>query len=330
MVESIATLNKEQDRAALGYSRPESYEELRAVLSSGTMRLPTKLRQVAIYLWQHPTVVALGNVTNVARQAGVQPSTLVRFAQTFGYSGFSDLQEIFKTYLSGGWRDKASGEGEVGGESARLIDGFVKSSAASLSRVHERLDMASFEAIASALADAELIYIIGSKRAFAVSSYVSLALSKLGVRNVALDNIGAAAFEHLRCATLADAVLAISFTPYNSITPELAASAAERGVPLVSITDSAFSPLVPLSKAYIEVVEEDFSGFKSLAATLSVAMAMVLRVAQLRGAPAELGRGAKKSPDRSPRANDKDKIASTRAKLGAGRRLRSEKDEKRQ
>ncbi|HLJ71624.1 MAG TPA: MurR/RpiR family transcriptional regulator [Roseiarcus sp.] len=289
MAEIAPSIDKKQDRAALGYSRPESYEELRAVLSSGTMRLPTKLRQVAIYLWQHPTVVALGNVTEVARQAGVQPSTLVRFAQTFGYTGFSDLQEVFKTYLSGGWRDKSASGSDSGGESARLIDGFVKSSTASLSRVRDRLDMIGFEAVAEALAKAELIYILGSKRAFTVSSYMSLALSKLGVRNIAVDNVGAAAFEHLRCATETDAVLAISFTPYNSITPELAASAAERGVPMVSITDSAFSPLVPLSKAYIEVVEEDFSGFKSLAATLAVAMALVLRVAQLRGASAEPG-----------------------------------------
>lgn len=299
MGEIAPTLDKKQDRAALGYSRPESYEELRAVLSSGTMRLPTKLRQVAIYLWQHPTVVALGNVTQVARQAGVQPSTLVRFAQTFGYTGFSDLQEVFKTYLSGGWRDKSASENDSGGESARLVDGFVKSSMASLSRVRDRLDMIGFEAVAEALAEAEIIYILGSKRAFAVSTYLSLALSKLGVRNIAVDNVGAAAFEHLRCATETDAVLAISFTPYNSITPELAASAAERGVPMVSITDSAFSPLVPLSKAYIEVVEEDFSGFKSLAATLSVAMALVLRVAQLRGGSAE--RGDEDKPSRKAR-----------------------------
>src|SRR5580698_2396486 len=90
--------------AALGYSRPGSYEELRAVLSSGTARLPKKLRQVAIHLWQHPTAVALGTVTSVADEAGVQPSTLVRFAQAFGYSGFSDLQEVFKAYLAGGGR----------------------------------------------------------------------------------------------------------------------------------------------------------------------------------------------------------------------------------
>jgi DNA-binding MurR/RpiR family transcriptional regulator len=83
-------------------------------------------------------------------------------------------------------------------------------------------------------------------------------------------------------------VLAVSFTPYNSITPELTASAAQRGVPIVSLTDSAFSPLAATSKTYLEVVEDDYSGFKSLSATLAVAMALVLRVAQLRGPRAEV------------------------------------------
>ena len=270
--------------AALGYSRPGSYEEFRAVLSSGTARLPKKLRQVAIHLWQHPTAVALGTVTSVAGEAGVQPSTLVRFAQAFGYTGFSDLQEVFKAHLADGGRRRAQSNWEdaSSGEAARLVDGFIGSSATSLARVRDRLDLAQFEAMSQTLAAADLIYIIGSKRAFSLVSYVSLAFANLGVRNLALDNVGSTAFELLRCASAADAVFAVSFTPYNSITPELAVSAAQRGVPIVSMTDSAFSPLVPVSKAYIEVIEESFSGFKSLSATLAVAMALVLRVEQRR------------------------------------------------
>jgi DNA-binding MurR/RpiR family transcriptional regulator len=291
------------DGAALGYSRPGSYEELRAVLSSGTARLPKKLRQVAIHLWQHPTAVALGTVTSVAREAGVQPSTLVRFAQAFGYSGFSDLQEVFKAHLADGGRGdrdrpQAHWEDAPSGEAARLIDGFIRSSATSLAGVRDRLDLTQFEVMSQTLAAADLIYIIGSKRAFSLTSYVSLALANLGVRNLALDNVGSTAFELLRCASVADAVLAVSFTPYNSITPELAASAAQRGVPVVSLTDSAFSPLVPVSKAYIEVIEESFSGFKSLSATLAVAMALVLRVEQRRSEAAS--RGLDLSSDGAP------------------------------
>ena len=274
--------------AALGYLRPGSYEELRAVLSSGTARLPKKLRQVAIHLWQHPTAVALGTVTSVAREAGVQPSTLVPFAQAFGYSGFSDLQEVFKAHLADGGRSRERWEGASSSEAARLVDGFIGSCSAALAGVRDRLDLAQFEVMSETLAAADLIYIIGSKRV----SYVSLALANLGVRNLALDNVGSTAFELLRCAATSDAVLAISFTPYNSITPELAASAAQRGVPIVSLTDSAFSPLVPVSKAYVEVTEESFSGFKSLSATLAVAMALVAA----RRAAAE--RNSRTSPQR--------------------------------
>ena len=163
--------------AALGYSRPGSYEELRAVLSSGTARLPKKLRQVAIHLWQHPTAVALGTVTSVAGEAGVQPSTLVRFAQAFGYSGFSDLQEVFKAHLADGRSARAATdwEGASSSEAARLVDGFIGSSATSLAGVRDRLDLAQFEVMSETLAAADLIYIIGSKRAF---SLVELRLAR--------------------------------------------------------------------------------------------------------------------------------------------------------
>jgi DNA-binding MurR/RpiR family transcriptional regulator len=284
--------------AALGYSRPGSYEELRAVLSSGTARLPKKLRQVAIHLWQHPTAVALGTVTSVAGEAGVQPSTLVRFAQAFGYSGFSDLQEVFKAHLTGGGQSRDRWESASSSEAARLVDGFIGSSTAALAGVRDRLDLTQFEMMSETLAAADLIYIIGSKRAFSLVSYVSLALANLGVRNLALDNVGSTAFELLRCAATSDAVLAISFTPYNSITPELAASAAQRGVPIVSLTDSAFSPLVPVSRAYVEVIEEGFSGFKSLSATLAVAMALVLRVEQRRSEATASGPDGSSPPSR--------------------------------
>ena len=71
------------------------------------------------------------------------------------------------------------------------------------------------------------------------------------------------------------------------------------GVPILALTDSAFSPLAPISRAYVEVVEESFSGFKSLGATLAVAMALALRIAELRG---ETGSEEKLKPRRGAKA----------------------------
>ena len=84
-----------------------------------------------------------------------------------------------------------------------------------------------------------------------------------------------AAFDQIGCLGPNDAVLAVSFSPYNSITPDLVAAARTRKARVVSITDSALSPLVKLSDAWLEVIESDFAGFRSLAASLAVGMALV-------------------------------------------------------
>lgn len=260
------------------------------MLSSGTIHFPKRLRQVAIFLWQHPSDVALGTISSVARQAGVQPSTLVRFAQTFGYAGFSDFQAIFKEHMKGSWPDGRERNGsrrDVASQAnanLHFVNGLVAASQASLGRIGDSFDLDSFERMIGLMSDADLIYVIGSKRAFPVTTYVSLALSQQGVRNVLIDNVGSSAFDQIGCVNESDTVLAVSFSPYNSITPELVAAAQERNARIVSITDSTFSPLVKLSDAWVEVIESDFAGFRSLAATLAVGMGLVHGVVARRGA----------------------------------------------
>ena len=270
-----------QGRAALGYTKPRTYEELRAVLSSGTVHFPKRLRQVAIYLWQHPGEVALGTISQVAEQAGVQPSTLVRFAQIFGYAGFSDFQGIFKEHVKASWPEgrMRNGPDRAGASESNVnlhfVNGLVAASQASLGRIADGFDIDSLDRMIALLAEADLIYVIGSKRAFPVTAYVSLALSQQGVRNVLVDNVGSTALDQVGCVGKGDAVLAVSFSPYNSITPDLVAVARERNARIVSITDSTFSPLVKLSDTWVEVIESDFAGFRSLAASLAVGMALV-------------------------------------------------------
>ncbi|MBZ9675668.1 MurR/RpiR family transcriptional regulator [Mesorhizobium sp. ES1-1] len=285
IADEAGTRKRGRSLAALGYIQPRTYEELRAVLSSGTVHFPKRLRQVAIFLWQHPSDVALGTIAQVAAQAGVQPSTLVRFAQIFGYSGFSDFQGLFKDHVKGSWPEGRGVERAEAEPNAELhfLHGMVGASQASLGRIEAGFDLESFEKMVALLAAADLVYVIGSKRAFPVTTYLSLTLSQQGVRNVLVDNVGSTALDQVGCIGSRDAVLAVSFSPYNSITPDLVAVAHERQARIVTITDSTFSPLIGLSDSWLEVVESDFAGFRSLAASLAVGMALVHGVVAKRG-----------------------------------------------
>lgn len=284
---------------SLGSIRPQSYEELRAVLASGSAKLPKRLRDVAVFLWQHPSEVALGTSTSISEQAGVLPSTLVRFAQHFGYAGFSDMQELFKSHIKEGHPQKPRQAGtEIGEGSSTLVGGFIGAAQASLARAATELDVESFDQVAASIAGAEIIYLVGSKRAYPITTYMAITLAKLGIRNVLVDNVGSSAFDQIGGATAKDVMLTVNFSPYNSITADIAAAGVQSGLSLVAITDSALSPVVPMCSAWIEVVESDFAGFRSTAATLTVATALMLAVGRLRErtpppAPPASGRGAK-------------------------------------
>ena len=82
----------------------------------------------------------------IARNADVQASTLVRFAQTLGFAGFSDLQEVFRSHLRNRWPDyserlKALHESaRDSGDPLNLLRGFADSAASSVARLRESVD----------------------------------------------------------------------------------------------------------------------------------------------------------------------------------------------
>ena len=53
-------------------------------------------------------------------------------------------------------------------------------------------------------------------------------------------------------------------------------------MPVVAITDSAFSPLAQFADVWFEVAEADYGGFRSLSATMALSMALSVGVAELR------------------------------------------------
>ncbi|UFN47594.1 MurR/RpiR family transcriptional regulator [Roseomonas sp. OT10] len=282
------------------------FRALRERLVERHAGLPRRLQQVARYVLEHPDDMALGTVAEVARGAGVQPSTLVRFAQALGYSGFSGLQQVFRTRLRERWPeyrerlDSLRAAAQAEGGAATLLAGFVDASVTSLARLRDSVSTQELDRAAAALAGARTIYLLGQRRAFPIASYLAYACAKLGLRAVLLDNVGGLLTEQAGLPEPGDALLAISFTPYTPSTVEMAAAAARRGVAVVAITDSDFSPLVPMAKAWLEVVEADSGAFRSLAASFAVALTLAVLTAERRQESAPAGDAAPTAGARPP------------------------------
>jgi DNA-binding MurR/RpiR family transcriptional regulator len=249
--------------------------------------LPKRLAQVAAFTLANPDDVAFGTAASIAEQAQVQPSALIRFAQALGYQGFSDLQSIFRDRLrervpSYEERLNALRATADEGRAAALFGGFTEAAERSIRAVRAQIDPTQIDRAAKILAKAEIIYLIGQRRSFPVTSYMSYALGKLGVRNILIGSAAGIDSETVAFATPRDAALAVSFTPYASSAVDLAKQAESRGAAMVVITDSPLSPIVPETGLWFEIVEAAYQGFRPMSATMVVAMTLAVAIAEAR------------------------------------------------
>lgn len=267
---------------------PRDFTALKSLIAARAASLPKRLTQIASFALENPDEIAFGTVSSIAGQADVQPSALVRFSQAMGYQGFSDMQEVFRSRL----RDRIlnynerlqqlRAHAEETSKPHVIFQGFCEASAKSIAALEEKLDPAELDRAVERLAGAETLYLVGLRRSYPIASYMAYAFGKLGVRAILIDAVGGLAAEQMGFAGPRDAVLAISFAPYASETVALARAAAGRGVPVIAITDSPFSPLAQAAGQWIEVPEANFEGFRSMAATLTLAMTLSVAVAERR------------------------------------------------
>ena len=265
-----------------------SFEELRGSIVGAAGALPKKLAQAAHYALAHPDDIALGTAASIAKAAQVQPSTLVRLSQHLGYRGFSDFQAVFRSRLkvrAATYEERLeqleSNDASQNAD-AVLIKGFINSARQSLDNLIATLDTSVFSNAVRLLAKSDTIYILARRRSYPVAAHMAYAFSQLRIKAIMLDSANHIDGEQIKLARKTDAAILCSFAPYAPETLSYAAHLSAHKVPFLAITDSALSPLAGLATHWLEVAESDFSGLRSLSASMALAMALPVAVAEQR------------------------------------------------
>ena len=264
---------------------PASVDEFRARLADILDDLPRRLRQCADYIAANTDRIAVSTVAELAAGADVPPSAVMRFCQILGFSGFSEMQRLFREAYSPGWPDystrlKNLKEGGAGSPAALLAE-FIEAGRQSLEALAKSADEVALQQAVGVLAGADTVHVVGLRRAFPVASYLAYVFEKMSVPAMLHDGVGK--LDHRFALRPNDAVLAITFAPYSEETLTLAQDAKARGLPVVALTDRMTSPLVRFSDAILTVPEVDFGAFRSLSATIAMAIALAVAVGSARG-----------------------------------------------
>lgn len=267
-----------------GSVAPATVEEFRDRLAAVSDGLPKRLRQCADYVAANSDRIAVSTVAELAAGADVPPSALMRFCQILGFSGFSEMQKLFREAYVPGWPDystrltnlKESGAGSP----AALLAEFVEAGRLSLEALAKSVDEAALEQAVAALKAADTVHLVGLRRAFPVASYLAYAFEKMDIPAMLHDGVGK--LDHRHALRPGDVLLAITFSPYSEETLTLAADARARGLPVVAMTDRLTSPLARQASAVLTVPEVDFGAFRSLSATLALAITLAVAVGSAR------------------------------------------------
>lgn len=276
-------------RAALAVAPLRDFESLRSAIIERRDSLPKRLAQVAAFALKNPDDIAFGTAASIAEAADVQPSTLVRFAHQLGYEGFSDLQTVFRERLrersSSSYEDRLTlieREAGAASEEIAILNGFLSAARQSVDMLAGSIDPLTFKKALTLLSAADTIFLIAKRRSYPLAAHMAYAMGKLKIRSQIVGSPNGIDPELTAMARKRDAAIVVSFSPYAADSIELAQSMVASGVPVVAITDSAFSPLASSAAVWFEVGEADYAGFRSLSASMALAMALPVGIAEAR------------------------------------------------
>jgi len=286
--EALSASARGRKRAPARHAAPDAVDALLARIAAEFDTLPPRLAAVARYVERHRDTLMVDRVNEVAERCGVQPSAVVRFAQRFGFPGYSALQAVFRARWSAQAAPQVSYQQRirrlVAEKRGALTPGavareFIGASASGLSELAQGFDDAAFAAAVGLLERAQHIYVVGVRRSYPVAAYITYALQHIDKRVQLVDGTGGMVLEQVRSIGRQDAIVAISFTPYGKETQACVRYAHRRGAKAIVLTDSRMAPLARNADALLVVPEGSAFAFRSLTNTLCIGQALFVALA---------------------------------------------------
>jgi DNA-binding MurR/RpiR family transcriptional regulator len=237
-------------------------------------------RQIARYLLSHYDKAAYMTAAKLGLEVSVSESTVVRFVMELGYAGYPEfqkaLQELIRTKLTSFQRMEVTnhliGDGDV-------LEKVLMTNVENIRHTLDSISRAAFHDAVDAIVKAKNIYIIGVRSSSMLANFLGYSL-RMVFDNVCLIDTasGSELFQQIMSIGEGDVMIAISFPRYSKRTVRAVHFAHNAGADVVSITDSAASPIAADCDQLLTARSDMASFVDSLVAPLSIINAMVAAV----------------------------------------------------
>lgn len=222
--------------------------------------LPKRQRQLCDFIIKNYQTIGMLTVKELADQAGVGTSTVLRVMQALGYSNFYEMRKNFHDVsVSSGEkfeyvRDSFANKSDVAGNSASQTLTAVWEESVHL--LGETLDLhfvEQFQKAMELILRASRINLLGFRPYRATAIYMELLMEEFYSNTRQLSYDSDALYDRILQFQQDEVLIVFAFEPYTIRTLEAAELTHERGVPVILITDHLSCPIVSFADVTLKV-----------------------------------------------------------------------------
>ncbi|BBZ79443.1 RpiR family transcriptional regulator [Mycolicibacterium anyangense] len=231
----------------------------------------------------------LASAARLAERAEVSPPTVLRFAQSLGYEGFTDLQVALRAELteqSSGPLTRLADAPPAGSQLDRLLQ-QARAQNARADETLARLPAPMIEAAVALMADVSRpLHLHGGRFSHLLAVYLAAHLEQLrpGVR-LLLDPSGRD-LGTMMDLTRRDVVVLFDYHRYHRSAADLAADVRRAGATLLLITDDMACPVAPDAEVVLAASSTVGTVYQSMSAGFLLTELLIPLVMEAIGEPA--------------------------------------------
>jgi DNA-binding MurR/RpiR family transcriptional regulator len=242
-------------------------------------------RRIADYVASRFDEVIFSSVASIAAELGTSEATIVRFAQTLGYSGFPDLKRELVTH----YREQISPAKKLKNYLDTLSPGdrfygeIVEQEIEYLKNSVKTVQGEAFHEAVTLICEAGHRYVYATGANTGLAQYMSFRLNRFRLHTSASSDTGKNIFENFPLFNKNDVVITYSFHQPTREHKVLMDFTSKNGVKTILITDTFVPPMVQNADLVLYARRGPFGLFHSLIVPMAISNALIMAVASRLG-----------------------------------------------
>lgn len=243
------------------------YKQIKEKIKGKYSSLPRNQKKVADYFIDNFDKIPFLNVHDIAKSTGTSVASVVRFAQSVGFEGFSEIRDAVAETLQNQMNnqtifplfDKHSIEEDLLTEVANV-------DIMNINNTLNLIERKTFDDVINRIQKADRVFTAGLGISYLLSEILAYQLTQVGIDSTVLKHTHTLFHEQVLFMNKKDLLIVFSFPPYSKETVEAASFAKNRNIDVIAITNKHASPITFFTKANLIVKSENMLFTNSFAA----------------------------------------------------------------